>query len=169
MSQKGFVYLLDAMEIMLKDNSLPKKPLVLTFSLEDGFIREEREAVQKRGLGDSVLFLPFTANVAATLRALDVVTMPSLWEACPLLPMEAMVAGAPFVGSDCIGLREVLEGIPSKMVPTRNSQALALALMNEIRYPSKERAREFVEEAVKRFDVGRQARELEGVIKKLVR
>src|SRR5262245_9179223 len=103
MSQKGFRYLVDALERVKKEQNLPKEPLVLTFGEQDGFIREEKEDVRQRGLEGSIFFLPFVRDVAATLKGLDIVVMPSLWEACGLLAMEAMVAGVPLAGTDCVG------------------------------------------------------------------
>ena len=61
-------------------------------------------------------------NSAVTVTEIDIndtgalLAVPSLWEALPLLPMEAMVAGVPVLGTDCIGLREVLRDTPSRVV-----------------------------------------------------
>jgi len=95
---------------------------------------------------------------------LDVVVMPSLSEACPLLAMEAMVVGVPVIGSNCIGLREVLSHTPSVMVPPEDSLALAKALIKEIRYPSKPKAKAFSKEAESIFNVKRQSAKLEKVM-----
>ncbi len=164
MNQKGFAELVNAYEQLLQADDLGKRPMVLTFSAEDGFYREERAHVKERGLADRILFLPFVADVGPTLRGLDVVAMPSRWEACPLLPMEVLVAGTPLVGSDCVGLKEVLTGTPARMVPARDSVALATALRAEMLQPSGEQARAYVPEAAARFDVRARARELEALI-----
>jgi len=168
MSPKGFRYLVDAFEQVRKNGNLPKEPILLTFGEPDGFIREEQEDVKKRGLAGSIRFLPFVPNVAATLKGLDIVAMPSLWEACPLLPMEAMVAGVPFVGTDCIGLREVLRNTPAHVVPARNSMALAGALLAEMRNPTTVKARDFAVEAAARFQVKERAAEIEKLMLKFL-
>lgn len=152
MAQKGFRYLVDAMEILTKEGNLPKKPIVLTFG-EGRWISREKQSVNDRGLEDSFMFLPFTANVAGTIKGIDVLAIPSLWEACPLLPMEALVCGIPVIGSDCIGLREVLEGTPAKMVPKANAKALAEAFECEINSPGKQGFEKYQNSAMKRFDV----------------
>ncbi len=162
MSQKGFVYLMEAMEKLHNDGSLSKRPVVIAFG-SGGFVRETKRSVIEKKLEDSIYFMPFTADSSAALKGFDVLAMPSLWEACPLLPMEAMVAGVPVIGSDCIGLREVLKDTPSVVVPAANGDALAKAIANEIRNPSGKRAEEFKEEAASRFDVKKQASALETV------
>jgi glycosyltransferase involved in cell wall biosynthesis len=161
MAQKGFRYLVDALEQVKKMENLRKEPIVLAFGEPDGFIREEQEHVKKRGLAGSIFFLPFVPNVAATLKGLDIVAMPSLWEACGLLAMEALVAGVPLVGTDCIGLREVLRNTPAHVVPAKNGIALAEALLSEMRNPSTANAREFATIAAARFQVKNRAAEIE--------
>ena len=168
MAQKGFRYLVDALEQLKRMDNLPRKPLLLAFSQPDGFIREEQEQVKKRGLSDSFLFLPFVPNVASTLKGLDIVAMPSLWEACGLLAMETMVAGTPIVGTNCIGLREVLRNTPAYVVPARHGMALAEALLMEMKNPTTLKTQEFTIEASARFDVKNSATEIEKLMLKLL-
>lgn len=167
MAQKGFKYLVEALEIMIRRQNLPKKPLILTFG-EGGFIREEKQIINDKGFKDYIIFMPFEPNIAPVLKGLDVMAIPSLWEACPLQPMEAMIAGVPVIGTDCIGLREVLKDTASVVVPKKNCEALAQALANEMRAPSTTKAKAFMAEAAIRFDVKGQARELEKVMLKLL-
>jgi glycosyltransferase involved in cell wall biosynthesis len=159
MAQKGFRYLVDAIELLRARDDLVKQPLVLTFG-EGAFIREEKKAVKERDLADSFRFLPFTSNVAGTIKGLDVVVIPSLWEACPLLPMEALVAGVPVIGSDCIGLREVLRGTPAILVPQADATALAQALAQEMEKSSRESFLSFRATAAERFDVRKTTRSI---------
>jgi len=168
MAQKGFRYLVDALEQLKVMDNLSKKPLVLTFSQADGFIREEQEEVNKRGLAGSILFLPFVPNVASTLKGLDIVAMPSLWEACGLLAMETLVAGIPLVGTNCIGLREVLQNTPAYVVPAKDSAALSEALAMEMRAPTTSRAKKFATEAASRFEVKRSVAEVEKLMLELI-
>jgi glycosyltransferase involved in cell wall biosynthesis len=167
MPQKGFVYLIDAMEILYNNCELLRKPLILAFG-EGAFIREDKQYVREKGLEAFVYFMPFTSDVSATISGLEVVVIPSLWEACPLLPMEAMALGVPVIGTDCIGLREVLKDTVATVVPIKDSHALADALMREMRNSSRPGAILFKEEAVRRFDVKRQSKELEKVILRLL-
>lgn len=168
MAQKGFRYLVDALEQLKGMDNLLRRPLVLTFSQADGFIREEQEEVNRRGLADSILFLPFVPNVASTLKGLDIVAMPSLWEACGLLAMETLVAGIPLVGTNCIGLREVLRNTPAYVVPAKDSAALSEALAMEMRAPTTGRAKMFATEAASRFEVKRSVTEVEKLMRELI-
>jgi glycosyltransferase involved in cell wall biosynthesis len=151
MSQKGFVYLVDALELLYKKRELRKRPVVLAFG-EGAYIREEKTNVERRGLQNVIYFMPFEPNISPILKGLDLVVMPSLWEACGLLAMEAMVSGVPLIGTDCIGLREVLHATPCKIIPARNSEALADAIAIEIGNPSKDHAQKFSRVAAERFD-----------------
>jgi len=164
MPEKGFVYLIDALDLLYTKYDLLKQPFVLTFGEEEGFIREGKKYVREKALEEFVYFMPFVPNVAPTIRGLDVVAMPSLWEACGLLAMEAMTSGVPLIGTDCIGLRETLQDTPSVMVPAKNSAALAEALFKEMNNPSKRKVEKFREEAARRFCVKKQAEKLEGLM-----
>jgi glycosyltransferase involved in cell wall biosynthesis len=159
MSQKGFRYLVDAVD-ELKRVNLSREVFLLCFGY-DGFIREEQAEILRRGLGDTVKFLPFVPGVASTIKGLDIVAMPSLWEACGLLAMETMVSGVPLIGTNCVGLREILEDTPAHLVPPRNSEAILRALRSEIEQPTVSMAKEFSATAAKRFDVRSQAEDLQ--------
>jgi glycosyltransferase involved in cell wall biosynthesis len=162
MSQKGFRYLVDAIGILRANDNLPKKPLVLTFG-DGGFIREEKQAIKDRGLEEYFSFMPFTPNVAGNIKGLDVVTMPSIWEACGLLAMETLACGVPLIGSDCIGLREVLKGTPAIVVEKADADSLAQALVQEMGNCSKESFLNFSETALKIFDVRKTSQSLENI------
>ena len=167
MAQKGFRYLVDAVAEIIETTDLRRRPVVLAFG-DDGFIREEKEEVRRKGIADVVHFLPFVADVASTLKGLDVVVMPSLWEACGLLAMEAMVAGVPLIGTSCIGLREVLCNTPATAVRPGDSVALAKALISEMKHPTTEQARDFVARAAVRYQVQGPAADLEQLLTQLI-
>jgi len=94
--------------------------------------------------------------------------MPSLWEACGLLAMEAMVSGVPLVGTNCIGLREVLKETPCRMVPLGDSSALAEAIAIEMENPSKLIAQEFSRVASERFDAKVHSDKIEELISAMI-
>src|SRR5690606_20718599 len=71
----------------------------------------------------------FVADTAPYVKGCDLVVMPSLWEACPLLPMEVLSAGVPLVASRCIGLREVCEGTPAILVDPASAESLIAGLI----------------------------------------
>lgn len=163
MSQKGFRLLVDAVESVSKNKSVRRRFAVVAFGF-GGFIREDKEYIKAKGLTGYFHFLPFAPNIAPALKALDVIAMPSLWEACPLLPMEAMVAGVPLIGTDCIGLREILTNTPCRVIPAGDSPALASAIEDEINMPTRSEAEGFSREAARRFDVKDKAGRLEKLL-----
>jgi len=164
MSPKGFKYLVDAIGILVQESLLPRPLAVLTFN-NDGFYREEQERVRHLGLGQYFRFLSFEPNIGSTLASVDAVVHPSVWETCPLVPMEAMVAGVPVIGTNCIGLREVLADTPSRICPPRDSLALAREIHEEIVSSTKPQALLFRAEAARRFDVRERAMEIEAMLR----
>lgn len=159
MAQKGFRYLVDAIEIITQEKLTKKIPLVLTFDW-GGFVREEYLDIESRGLGNYFHMMQFTDDMPSVIRAMDIVAMPSLWESSGLLGMEALVSGVPIIGSNCIGLREVLADSPAIMVSPKDSKALAKTIAKEINSPSKKEFQRFSDIARERFSIQRPALEL---------
>jgi glycosyltransferase involved in cell wall biosynthesis len=168
MGPKGFKILVDAMDHVKRHSTTPITPHVVTFGW-GGFIREDYAYLVGLGLRDYFHQMPQTDNMPGALKSVDLVAMPSRWEACGLLAMEALAAGVPIVGSDCIGLREVLEGSPAQQVPAGDPIALANALVKEIQNMEQRRGQfqRYQPEAVDRFAIGRPARALADLYAKL--
>jgi len=166
MSQKGFRYLVDAIQIITKEELIKRPVKVLAFG-GGGFVREEFDVIKSRGLDDYFELMPFTEDMPGAIKAVDIVAMPSLWEACGLLAMEALVAGTPIIGTSCIGLREVLEGSPSLVVPPADSKALALAIAREINEPRIGEFRDYASVAKVRFSLEKPVDELDKLYKML--
>ncbi len=131
MAQKGFRQIITAIEILAKKNVGTVKPLVVTFGW-GGFIREDFSLIEQKGLSDYFVQLPGTNDMPAAIKGVDLVVMPSRWEACPLLPMEVLSAGVPMVGTNCVGLREVLSNTPAKVIEVGDAAALADAIVDII-------------------------------------
>jgi glycosyltransferase involved in cell wall biosynthesis len=167
MSPKGFSYIVEAMNNLSKNRDLSKRSLVIAFG-EGGFIREEKIRIQKSGLSEYFRFLPYTSNVAGSIKSLDVVVMPSLWEACGLLAMEVLVSGIPLIVTNCIGLREVTLDTPAYIVSTKNSTELSEGIRSFIVNDRKEVFKSFTKEAILRFDAKNQAYELKELIHTIV-
>ncbi len=158
MEQKGFLPLLEALQQLLAGPPCPFFHLVAVGSGD--FEREYRKQVRERGLGDHVTFLDFTPDVRPVVSQLDLLVVPSLWEASSLVSMEAMAAGVPVLGTDCIGLREVLRDTPSRVVRAGDPAALARGLRDALIHPWTDEARDFVARACARFDHAQYARRL---------
>ena len=153
MEQKGFLCLIEALDRLLEQRSLPRPIQLLAVGSGDYLVNYRRELDRYPRAKERITFLEHVSNVAPILRELDLLVMPSLWEACPILPMEALCMGVPVLGSDCVGLREVLQGTPSRMVATGDAAALAQALQEALEDPCKEAAVAYAPLARQRFDV----------------
>ena len=162
MSPKGFKYLVDAIEVLHKRNDLPSKPIVIAVG-EGGFQSREKRDIVRRGLEEHFIFMPFMPDISSVLKGLDVVAMPSIWEACGLLAMEALVAGVPLVSTSCMGLREVVNETPSRIVPPANSEALAGALIDEMKNSTKKNSIQYTSYASMRFDVQKESERLKNL------
>jgi glycosyltransferase involved in cell wall biosynthesis len=159
MEQKGFLRLVDALSELI--TRPPARPFHLVAVGSGDFLVNYQAMLEGQpNVLRHISFLPHTPNPAALLKELDLLVMPSLWEAHPLLPMEAMIAGIPVLGTTCVGLREVLRGTPSVMTPANDPIALANGLCRAIDNPWLDEARAYVPAARERFDVKRSAEEL---------
>lgn len=75
----------------------------------------------------------FVGPSAFHLRALDVFTLPSLWEALPVAVLEAMACGIPQVATSVCGTPEAVTDATGRLVPARHPGALAAALIELLR------------------------------------
>jgi glycosyltransferase involved in cell wall biosynthesis len=164
MSQKGFKYLVDAMEILERNH--PGQFRVVCFG-SGGFIREEKSALQKRGLSELFYFHDHVSDTSPYVKACDLVAMPSLWEACGLVAMEVLVGGIPIVASSCVGLREVCEGSPAIMVEPANSEILAHAIFECSQLPLIE-FKDYAISAKSRFTISATREHLQKLYSELV-
>jgi glycosyltransferase involved in cell wall biosynthesis len=168
MSPKGFRYLVDALWILVNEKKTSKKPMVIAVN-DGGFLSAEKRRIAELGLNENVAFMPFQPNVAPVIKGMDVVVMPSLWEACPLQTMESLVSGVPFIGTDIPAITEILGGTPGKRVPPRDAKSLAEAINHEMEKPSRNVAEEYSLSAADRFDVKKQASQLQENIINIIR
>ena len=167
MEQKGFVYLIDAMDRLLSRGPTARPVHLLAVGSGDCLVNYRWELDRYPRVKQCITFMDHVLDVAPVLAEIDLLVMPSLWEACGLLAMEALCAGVPVLGTDCIGLREVLQGTPSLMAPVADADALASALERAVRTPWTEAARRYAPEARKRFDVRPAALRLQEIFDEL--
>jgi len=103
--QKGFDVLLDAFSDVVR-----RIPDALLLLAGDG---ERRRALEQQatelGLASSVRFLGFRRDSRELMHASEVVVVPSRYDVFPLVPLEAMMAARPVVGSSLPVLREAIE------------------------------------------------------------
>lgn len=106
-----------------------------------GSLQPETEAlVRELGLGEAVRFLGVRNDVPAVMAAADAYVMSSAWEGMPMVLLEAAAAGLPIVATEVGGNREVvLEGQSGFLVPPRDENALAAAMLRLDALPETER------------------------------
>lgn len=165
MPQKGFDLLVDAVNILKQQDS--GRPFAVVAVGSGDYLREYQSVIHEKGLEDFFRFLPFQPQVYRFYPQLDVVVIPSRWEACPLLPMEALCMGTPLIASDCIGLRETIANTPAIIFPTDNVAALAGLMLAILHDNSKDVFQHFVPTARARYDVQHSAKQLVRVIEHL--
>jgi glycosyltransferase involved in cell wall biosynthesis len=154
MAQKGFRVLMDAMEILKNRGLTPARARVLAVG-SGGYLREDRARIAALGLEGFFAFWPYQTDVASILKGIHCLVMPSLWEASGLLAMEAMVAGTPVIGTDCVGLRETLAASPSVRVRANDAVQLSEAIASFVERPDTQAAIQFQREAIQRFSADR--------------
>src|SRR5262249_5198686 len=91
--------------------------------------REAEQAVNDRGLNETVRFLGFRANAQRLIPAFDIVAVPSHVEPLGNATLEAMASARPVVGSRVGGILEmVVDGVTGTLVPSRSPADLAAAI-----------------------------------------
>jgi glycosyltransferase involved in cell wall biosynthesis len=137
----------------------------------DGPQRAELEAeAASLGLGDALRFAGHRKNAANELQAADVVALSSLWEGSPLVVVEALRLGRPLVATAVGAVPAVVDdGVTGRLVPSRDPDALAAAIVELLRAPELARqlgqaGRELVERA---FDPARLTAEVAEVYRRV--
>lgn len=107
----------------------------------DGPLRETMENMaQELGAEKHVKFLGIRRDIPQLMNAADAYVMSSSWEGMPMVLLEASATGLPIVATDVGGNREVvLDGITGFLVPPRNPEALAEAVLRMMDLPEEKR------------------------------
>jgi len=156
MAQKGFRYLVEAIESIAKQDLGSAKPYVLAVGGGGYRAREERE-VKARGIAEFFRFVDFTPNIASIIKSVDAVAMPSLWEASGLLAMEVLSAGTPFICSDYPNFLELVADSPARTVRAGSGTDLAAAILSEMKVSSKVAAEDWAKRHRSSFNVQKTA------------
>lgn len=133
--QKDHATLIKALGL-LRDRGL--KPALYLAGSGSARLRRKAEAlVHAMGLQEQVHFLGNVPDLPQRLAAAQVFALSTHWEGMPLALVEAMAAGCACVGSDVLGVREVLEhGRTGLLVPHADVAALADALQQLLQDPA---------------------------------
>jgi glycosyltransferase involved in cell wall biosynthesis len=123
---KGHRFLLDAWPQVVAAE--PRAQLLLAGAGE--LEKDLKSQVERLGVGDSVRFLGFHADVLGLLAALDLFVLSSHLEGLCTSLMDAMAAGLPVVATSAGGIPEVVEdGRTGVLVPPREPGPLAEAIL----------------------------------------
>jgi glycosyltransferase involved in cell wall biosynthesis len=150
MAPKGFRVLVEAVGILAKSIQGRKFAVVCVGS--GGYMTQDRADLEARGLGEFFRFLPPVPHLGSTIKGVDAVVMPSLWEASGLLAMEALVCGIPLIATDCIGLRETVGHSPARIARSGSASSLAECMAKELESSNRTAASNYVAGAVERFN-----------------
>lgn len=109
----------------------------------EGPLRAALDAeVRALGLPDRVHFLGWRSDAHAVFAALDVFLAPSLWEGFGLVFLEAMALGVPIISTQVSAIPEVvIDGDTGWLVPPRDADAIAAALLHALTDADARRAR----------------------------
>ena len=131
---KALDCMLDAMPAITA--AVPEARLVI---VGDGFLEAELHA-HATDLGVDVTWLPFEPPPARYLRAFDVYVLSSAWESFPIGVLEAQACGVPQVVTAVGGTRESVVPETGIVVPPRDPDALAEAVIQLLRDPQRRAA-----------------------------
>ena len=109
----------------------PKRPDLHVYLVGEGPDRPTIEAaIQAHNAAGYIHTLPGCAfsDVAIWMAAADLVTLPSYMEGCPNSVLEALACGRPVVATNVGGIPEIMNDQCGRLVPPRDSAALASAL-----------------------------------------
>lgn len=104
--RKGFSYLIDAMEQVIK-----KDPLVICYIGGSGPEKNNlMDRIRKNGLEKNIFLLGFLPEdtIVRWINCADVFVLPSLHEGNPTVMFECLGCGVPFIGTDVGGISEII-------------------------------------------------------------
>lgn len=98
------------------------------------------EKIRKHSIGENVRFLGFRNDIGRILSEADVYVVPSETESFNLSAVEAMACSKPIAATRCGGPEEiVMDGETGLLVPVKDPDALAGAIISLIDEPAKRR------------------------------
>ena len=132
--EKGIIELINAFQNVLKE--VKKTHLIIIGdSLESdrdlNAKGEVQDLIDNFNLRENIRFTGYRNNINELLEAVDVFALPSYREGMPRSIIEAMAMGKPVVATNIRGCREeVVDGKTGYLVPVKNVEKLALAILN---------------------------------------
>jgi len=138
--QKGHQYFIEAAKIINGKVSNVNFLIIggTVNAEEEKFKKELEEKVKKLGLSNQIVFTGFYPDLIYLLSNIEVVVIPSLYEAPSAVAMEAMAIKRPVVASNIGGIPEVVvDGETGFLVPPKNPEAIAEKVIFLLKNPQK--------------------------------
>ena len=129
---KGQRYLIDAAHLVVQQ--VPDARFII---LGEGELREHLEKqVREHHLEKHVLLPGFRTDVLGCLKGFDLFAMSSITEGLGTSLLDAMACARPIVATRAGGIPEIVEdGVNGLLVPARDHQALAEAIVRALKNP----------------------------------
>jgi glycosyltransferase involved in cell wall biosynthesis len=134
--QKDQPTLIQAMRI-LKEQQIQTR---LSFAGlgKDRLLRHSKKISAQWGLTSQIDFLGHVSNLPDLLVKHQIFVLSTHYEGMPLALIEAMASGCACIGTDVVGVREVIQpGVTGLLVPENNAPALADAIALLLKDPEK--------------------------------
>ncbi len=133
--EKGYLEMFEAARIV--SAAEPRARFIFVGGFEpEKFDAIQRSALALHGIAGVAQFLGHRVDVPDLYAVMDVHVLPSHREGFPRSPMEASAMGIPSVVTDVRGCRQTVDdGITGRLVPARDPQALAKAILDLLRDP----------------------------------
>ncbi len=126
--EKDFPTLIKAFALL--SEKTPARLVIIGEGLERPYLER---LIEELGIGDSVALLGFQDNPYKFVKRADLFVMSSIFEGLPTVLLEAMAIGTPIVSTDCpSGPAELLAQHPERIVPMRNPNKLAAAILSNM-------------------------------------
>jgi glycosyltransferase involved in cell wall biosynthesis len=123
---KGHEYFISAAELICKERND-----VNFFIIGEGELKVQlEEVVKEKSLESKIIFTGFVADLKSILVNIDIVVVPSLFEAIPLVLLEVMAMGIPVVATNVGGIPNVItNNINGLLVLPRNEREIYSAVI----------------------------------------
>lgn len=126
-TQKGHRYFLESIPIILKKNKN-----ILFLIVGKGNLKEEMKSLAKNlEISQYVRFIGYQRDVNTIIKLMDVVVVPSVFEAFGRVITESMACSKPVIATKVGGLAEiVVDGVTGVLVPPKNAQSIANSVLD---------------------------------------
>lgn len=168
--QKDHLTLIKAIALLREKNVYP--PVYLAGAGSKKHMKRAKKLVKELKLKDQVKFLGFCKNVPELLAQNKVCVLTTHYEGMPLSLCEGMASGCVVVGSDVVGVKEMIQHSIDGLLATPNSpeslaNTLHIALINS--FFTEQLARNAQARAMQHFSMERMVSNYENLFLSLIR